>query len=66
MNQRIEITISPKGEARVETKGFAGQACRKASEFLEKALGQRTSEVFTADFHQHVHAASVRQQERHP
>jgi hypothetical protein len=50
----IEITISPDGQTRVETKGFAGAECRQASEFLEKALGTRTSEQLTAEFHQHA------------
>lgn len=30
------------GEARVEAKGFKGQKCKKATEFLEKALGTMT------------------------
>ena len=46
----IEIIISPQGEARVQTKGFAGAACQEASRFLEKALGQRTKEQLTAEF----------------
>ena len=40
----IEIIVSPTGQTRVETKGFAGGECRQASEFLEKALGRRTGE----------------------
>ena len=48
----IEIVISPTGQTRVETKGFAGPECRQASEFIEKALGKRTSEQLTAEFHQ--------------
>ena len=34
----IEITISPKGETKIETKGFTGGSCRKASRNLERAL----------------------------
>ena len=48
----IEITISPKGETTVQTKGFAGAACRDASRLIEQALGQRTGEQLTAEFHQ--------------
>jgi hypothetical protein len=48
----IEITVGPAGEARVETKGFSGGACREASRFLEQALGARTAEQLTAEFHQ--------------
>jgi hypothetical protein len=58
----IEITISPKGEARVQTKGFAGADCQQASRFLEQALGQRTKEQLTAEFHQSTN--SVQQQQR--
>jgi hypothetical protein len=52
MSKTIEIVISPAGETRVETKGFAGSQCRQAGEFIEKALGKRTSEQLTAEFYQ--------------
>ena len=48
----IEIIVSPQGQTRVETKGFAGADCQQASEFLEQALGARSREVLTAEFHQ--------------
>ena len=48
----IEIVVSPTGQTRVETKGFTGAECRQASEFLEKALGQRTGERLTSEFYQ--------------
>ena len=48
----IEINVSPKGETTVQTKGFTGSQCRQASEFIEKALGQRTGEQLTTEFHQ--------------
>ena len=46
----IEILVSPQGETRAETKGFQGAACREASQFLELALGRRTSEELTGEF----------------
>ena len=52
MSQTIEIIISPQGETRLETKGFTGSQCRQASQFIEQALGQRTGEQLTAEFHQ--------------
>ena len=55
---KIEIIVSPKGETQVQTKGFAGSSCRDASRFIEQALGKRTGEKLTAEFHQ---AESVRQ-----
>jgi hypothetical protein len=57
----IEIIVSPKGETTVTTKGFAGSSCREASKFIEQALGQRTDERLTADFHQ---PQSVEQEQR--
>jgi hypothetical protein len=48
----IEVVVSPQGEVRVETKGFSGPSCREASRFIEQALGQRTGEQLTAEFHQ--------------
>jgi hypothetical protein len=48
---KIEIIISPRGQSRVETKGFAGSKCRDASRFLETAIGRTTSERLTAEFH---------------
>ena len=48
----IEITVDPKGQAKVETKGFSGSECLEASRFLEHALGQRTDEKLTAEFYQ--------------
>jgi hypothetical protein len=50
--KRIEITVSPEGQSRVETHGFLGSECRDASRFLEKALGQQTDEVLKTEFHQ--------------
>ena len=49
----IEITVDKDGRVTVETKGFAGGSCREASRFVEEALGTRTSERLTAEFHQH-------------
>ena len=48
----IEITVNPKGETRVETKGFTGGECREASRFVEQALGSRASESLTPEFYQ--------------
>ena len=52
MNQTIELIVSPTGETRVQTRGYSGGNCRAASRFLEEALGERTSERLTAEFHQ--------------
>lgn len=47
----IEIIVSPDGQTNVETKGFAGESCRQASEFIEKALGSPTIERLTPEFY---------------
>ena len=52
MNKVIEITVGPKGETKIVTKGFTGGECREASRFLEQALGTRSAETLTAEFHQ--------------
>jgi len=64
MSQTIEIVISPTGEARVETKGFAGSGCREASQFIESALGKRVGEELTPEFHQLAANQHVQQQDR--
>ena len=48
----IEITVSPKGETTVQTRGFVGPSCREASRFIEQALGEKSAETLTAEFHQ--------------
>ena len=47
----IEIIVTPKGESRVETKGFIGSECREASRFVESALGKMSSETLKPTFH---------------
>ncbi len=58
----IEIIVSPKDETRVQTKGFAGSSCRDASRFIEQALGQRTAEQLTGEFHQVQPVQQIQQQ----
>jgi Protein of unknown function (DUF2997) len=48
----IEITVDPKGQIKVETRGFTGGECREASRFIEQALGQRIDEKLTSEFYQ--------------
>jgi len=48
----IEILVSPEGDIRLVTHGFAGEACRNATHALERALGiiqmdQPTDEMFS-------------------
>jgi hypothetical protein len=48
----IEIIVDTKGNSQVQTKGFAGSECLKASQFVEQALGQQTSQRTTPEFFQ--------------
>ena len=54
MSQTIEIMGAPNGHSQVQTKGFTGSSCRQASQFIEQALGQLTSEQLTAEFYQQL------------
>lgn len=51
MSRIIEVTVSPKGETNLQTKGFTGEQCREATRGLEAALGVRTGEQLTDEFH---------------
>ena len=51
MSKIIEVTVSPKGETTIQTKGFSGEQCRDATRNLEAALGVRTREQLTGEFH---------------
>jgi hypothetical protein len=46
----IRVTISPKGEATIETTGFRGSECRDASWFVKQALGRTVRDTPTAEF----------------
>jgi hypothetical protein len=59
MARIIEVTVSPKGEATVQTRGYAGAECLQASKFLEEALGIVASERKTGEFYE------VNQNEQH-
>ena len=48
----IRVIVGPRGETRVETKGFSGGECREASRFIEQALGQPVGEQLTPEFYQ--------------
>lgn len=63
MTKTIEIIVTPKGKTTITTKGFVGGECREASKFLEEALGQRSSEQLTAEFHQSQETNQTNQQQ---
>lgn len=51
MLQTIEVTVSPKGETHLETKGFQGKACQEATRELEAALGLSSAEELKPEFY---------------
>lgn len=52
MSRVIEVIVSPTGETTVQTKGYSGSDCFQASQFLEQALGTKTSDRPSAEFYQ--------------
>ena len=52
IGKTIEVLVRPDGQTSVQTRGFAGDACRHASKALEQALGLVEREQLTAEFHQ--------------
>lgn len=54
MARIIEVVVSPTGDTTVQTKGYAGGDCFQASQFLEQALGVKTSDRPTAEFYASV------------
>jgi hypothetical protein len=50
--KKIEIVVSPEGRTTIETRGFSGSSCQEATQFLEKALGERVGERLTNEFYQ--------------
>lgn len=51
MSKTIEITVLPNGQSKVETKGFVGTECQRASQFIEHALGKAGEEVLKTEFY---------------
>ena len=52
MSRVIEVTVSPKGETSIQTKGYQGGDCLQASKFLESALGTVAADQKTTEFYQ--------------
>ena len=61
MSRIIEVTVSPKGETTVQTKGYLGGDCLQASKFLEQALGIVADDRKTGEFY----AAAQTEQQAH-
>ncbi len=62
MPRVIEVVVSPTGETTLQTKGYAGADCLRASAFLEQALGVVADDRKTVEFHQEQPAEQQVQQ----
>ena len=61
MPRIIEVVVSPTGEATVQSKGYAGADCLRASKPLEQALGVPTADRKTEEY---FHTTSEQQTTR--
>jgi hypothetical protein len=48
----IIVEINPLGEVKIDAVGFKGEACAKATEAIEKALGVKTGSTKKPDYYQ--------------
>ncbi len=59
MSKIIEIIVSPKGETKLETKGFSGGSCQEASRAFEAALGKSSNENLTSEYYAETETNSL-------
>lgn len=57
----IEVTVGADGNLEVETKGYKGNECLKATEEIENAIGKRGRSRATPEAYQREQAAKVTQ-----
>lgn len=50
--KEIILTVDIDGKSKIETKGFKGKACLKASKFLEDALGTGTDSIYKPEYYE--------------
>ena len=55
MQRTIEVVIGPAGELKIETMGFHGADCEKATKYLEQALGLVKAKQKKTEYHQCQH-----------
>lgn len=51
MSKIIEIIVSPTGETKLETRGFAGSNCQEATRAFEAAMGKKVGEELTSEYY---------------
>jgi hypothetical protein len=47
----IEVVIDTDGNVEVQTSGFSGPECKKATADLERQLGKVTDDTVTPEYH---------------
>lgn len=52
----IEVLIAPTGEATVQTRGYTGADCLRASKWLGRSLGIATADQTTPEYFQEEQA----------
>ena len=62
MSKTIDVTIESNGEIKIGTHGFSGPECLKATEFLEKTLGEaeitKTTDFYKKDEKKRIHVVA--------
>jgi|ETNvirome_6_1000_1030641.scaffolds.fasta_scaffold264154_1 hypothetical protein len=51
---QIDVLIDKDGNVEVQTKGFSGPDCKKATADLERELGKTTGDTLTPEYHHRV------------
>jgi hypothetical protein len=49
--KQIDVIIDSDGNVEVQTSGFSGPECQKATADLERALGKVTDDRVTSEYH---------------
>ena len=57
----IEVIVGTTGEIQIDSIGFKGPDCEKATKFLEEALGVVGQKVKKPEYHQRAVGKSVQQ-----
>ena len=60
MKKTIEVIVSPNGEIQIDSVGFNGADCERATRFLEQALGVVSNRAKKPEYH--ARNASINQQ----
>lgn len=52
VERTIEVIVSPKGQTKITSRGYAGASCKDATRALEQALGVVESDRRTPEMYQ--------------